>query len=114
MRFDSAAPWLIAEAEQLDKNRLAGWRHGQSETGYDVLSVFMIGISLRLLVFILLRTLASAAVLQAQRLEREQDAVSFAVAPAPAWVKPVTAPTESAVDESAGTFYLLVDRQKNV
>src|SRR5437764_116002 len=58
-------------------------------------------------------TLSSHA--SAQKPAKKSEEVSFLVAPSPAWVKPLAMPDQLAPNqESAGTYFLLVDRQVNV
>ena len=52
---------------------------------------------------------------RAQKPATKSREVSFNIAPRPVWVKPVAVPDELAFNqESAGTYFLLVDRQENV
>ncbi|MEY2526295.1 MAG: hypothetical protein QOE73_1066 [Verrucomicrobiota bacterium] len=86
-----------------------------SKTVLRCLCAFMIGISSRILVFILALSFATVVGSQGQSPERKSEAVSFNIAPTPDWVKQVTAPNEDAMgSESAGTAYLLVDEQENL
>ncbi len=80
---------------------------------YDVPVTSMIHSRLLLAGSIL--ALGVSVVLSAEETPKKADAVSFNVAPAPAWVKPVTPPNESAIErESPSLFFVLVDRQQRI
>lgn len=69
----------------------------------------------RCLLGILLFSVALAARPDASGQSPSPSEVTFAVAPAPAWVKPVEAPSEMEPgNENSGLFFLLVDRQENL
>ena len=79
-----------------------------------MLAQSMNGISFRNASFMFFLAAASGCRINAEAAETGAP-ISFEIAPVPVWVKPVATPNESGTDQdSAGTFYMLVDRQENV
>ena len=75
----------------------------------------MIGRRSHICIVVLTLALGSGSRLQAQSPSTGANKVSFDVAPVPSWVKPIRGTSEvEAGTESAGTIYLLVDRQQNL